>query len=90
MSLAALYRQSTPSFAEGASPSPGGWNYEDSQQDNYEPRYSYHYHVGDYSFYCARPDGNCYCGRDRKDCPNFQHYNKDCQGFSSIYEHNAC
>ena len=66
------------------------WNYEDSQQDNYEPLYSYHYHVGDYSFYCARPDGKCYCGRDRKDCHNFQHYNKDCQGFSSIYEHNAC
>ena len=64
-------------------------DYEASHQDNYEPRYSYYYQVGDYSFYCARPDGKCYCGRDRNDCPNFQHYNNDCQGFSSIYQHNA-
>ena len=71
------------------SPQDGGWDHEASQQDNYEPRYSYYYQVGDYTFYCARPDGKCYCGQDRKDCPNFQHYGNDCQGFSSIYEHDA-
>lgn len=62
---------------------------DDLQQKNYKPRYSYHYVVGEFSFYCARPDGKCYCGRDRKDCPNFQQYGEDCQGFRSPYEHNA-
>jgi hypothetical protein len=30
-----------------------------------------------------RPNGKCYCGAMRKDCPNFQAYGFDCQGFTN-------
>ena len=62
-----------------------------------EPIDSYYYLSKDashhdeehHAFYCARPDGKCCCGRVREECPCFLNHGKDCQGFSSIYEHNA-
>lgn len=31
-----------------------------------------------------RPDGKCYCGLMREDCPNFLKYGRDCQGFDRV------
>ena len=31
-----------------------------------------------------RPNGNCYCGRIREQCPNYIAYGTDCQGFGNV------
>lgn len=30
------------------------------------------------------PNGTCYCGKKRENCPNFETYGYDCNGFKHI------
>ena len=45
--------------------------------------YSWYYVKNGVYKLAPRPDGRCYCGYMRENCPNFQAYGKDCQGFKS-------